>query len=79
MSLNAEMEETNAGILLSNFFISGFRVEYIQLVADTKPAVNLGQGYPDFHAPEHIRKALSKIALSENPLTHQYTRGFVSL
>ncbi|CAB3259201.1 unnamed protein product [Arctia plantaginis] len=51
-------------------------VEYIQLVADTKPAVNLGQGYPDFHAPEHIRKALSKIAISENPLTHQYTRGF---
>ncbi|CAB3221695.1 unnamed protein product [Arctia plantaginis] len=51
-------------------------VEYIQLAAEYKPAVNLGQGFPDYHAPDHVLKALSKAALSENPLANQYTRGF---
>lgn len=51
-------------------------VEYIQLAADYKPAVNLGQGFPDYHAPDHVRKALSDIAIGENPLLNQYTRGF---
>ncbi|KAI1290063.1 Kynurenine--oxoglutarate transaminase 3 [Halotydeus destructor] len=50
--------------------------EYIQLAADYNP-VNLGQGFPDFHAsPEHVRKALAEAALGDNPLLHQYTRGF---
>ncbi|KAF9795579.1 hypothetical protein SFRURICE_004951 [Spodoptera frugiperda] len=51
-------------------------VEYIQLAAEYKPKVNLGQGFPDYHAPPHVLKALSEIALSENPLLNQYTRGF---
>lgn len=51
-------------------------VEYIQLAAEYKPAVNLGQGFPDYHAPKHVTEALSQIATSENPLLHQYTRGF---
>ncbi|XP_072935266.1 kynurenine aminotransferase isoform X2 [Epargyreus clarus] len=51
-------------------------VEYIQLAADYKPAVNLGQGFPDYPAPEHVTKALSEITVGENPLLNQYTRGF---
>ncbi|XP_047535334.1 kynurenine aminotransferase [Vanessa atalanta] len=51
-------------------------VEYIQLAADYKPAVNLGQGFPDYHAPEHVTKALSEIPVGDNPLLNQYTRGF---
>ncbi|KAJ8734548.1 hypothetical protein PYW08_013798 [Mythimna loreyi] len=51
-------------------------VEYIQLAAEYKPAVNLGQGFPDYHAPQHVTKALGEIATSENPLLNQYTRGF---
>lgn len=51
-------------------------VEYIQLNIDYKPAVNLGQGFPDYHAPDHVRKALAEIALGDNPLLNQYTRGF---
>lgn len=62
-----------------NPFYHIFRVEYIQLAAEYKPAVNLGQGFPDYHAPEHVLKALSRVALGENPLANQYTRGFVSL
>lgn len=55
-----------------------FRVEYIQLAAEYKPAVNLGQGFPDYHAPDHVTKALAEITVGENPLLNQYTRGFVS-
>lgn len=51
-------------------------VEYIQLAAEYKPKVNLGQGFPDYHAPDHVTKALSNVAISENPLANQYTRGF---
>nr|XP_032528869.1 kynurenine--oxoglutarate transaminase 3-like isoform X2 [Danaus plexippus plexippus] len=51
-------------------------VEYIQLAAEYKPAVNLGQGFPDYHAPEHVTKALAEITTGENPLFNQYTRGF---
>ncbi|KOB75608.1 Kynurenine aminotransferase, partial [Operophtera brumata] len=36
-------------------------VEYIQLAAEYKPAVNLGQGFPDYHAPKHVTQALSEI------------------
>ena len=53
------------------------RVEYIQLSLQYKP-LNLGQGFPDFHAPESVRKALANITLGDNPLLNQYTRGFVS-
>ncbi|XP_049698692.1 kynurenine aminotransferase [Helicoverpa armigera] len=51
-------------------------VEYIQLAAEIKPAVNLGQGFPDYHAPKHVTKALADIATGPNPLLNQYTRGF---
>ncbi|KAI5632030.1 aminotransferase class I and II domain-containing protein [Phthorimaea operculella] len=51
-------------------------VEYIHLAAEYKPAVNLGQGFPDYHAPKHVTNALAEIATGDNPLLHQYTRGF---
>uniref|UniRef100_A0A0N7ZB94 Aminotransferase class I/classII large domain-containing protein n=1 Tax=Scylla olivacea TaxID=85551 RepID=A0A0N7ZB94_SCYOL len=51
-------------------------VEFIQLALEVKP-LNLGQGFPDFAAPDHVRKALSEAAVSEtNFLLNQYTRGF---
>ncbi|XP_012269796.1 kynurenine aminotransferase isoform X2 [Athalia rosae] len=50
-------------------------VEYIQLALQHKP-LNLGQGFPDFHAPENVTKALAAAATSDNPLLNQYTRGF---
>ncbi|XP_072014497.1 kynurenine aminotransferase-like isoform X2 [Amphiura filiformis] len=50
-------------------------VEFTKLASDTK-AINLGQGFPDFAAPEHVVKGLSDVLQSSNPLTHQYTRGF---
>ncbi|KAM3966801.1 kynurenine aminotransferase-like isoform 2-T2 [Aphomia sociella] len=51
-------------------------VEYIELASKYKPAVNLGQGFPDYHAPDHVTKALAEIVTSDNPLLNQYTRGF---
>lgn len=53
------------------------RVEYIQLALQYKP-LNLGQGFPDYYAPENVTNALAAIAKSDNPLLQQYTRGFVS-
>lgn len=53
-------------------------MEYIQLALEYKP-LNLGQGFPDFAAPEYVTKALRDVASSENVLLHQYTRGFVIL
>ncbi|XP_017893532.1 kynurenine--oxoglutarate transaminase 3 isoform X2 [Ceratina calcarata] len=50
-------------------------VEYTQLVLKYKP-LNLGQGFPDFHAPENVIKALAATTTSDNPLLNQYTRGF---
>lgn len=50
-------------------------VEYIQLALDYKP-LNLGQGFPDFAAPDYVTKALSEVATGENVLLNQYTRGF---
>lgn len=55
-----------------------FRVEYMQLALKYKP-LNLGQGFPDFHAPENVIKALVAATSSDNPLLNQYTRGFVSV
>lgn len=50
-------------------------VEYIQLAQDHKP-LNLGQGFPDFAAPDYVTKALAEVATGENVLLNQYTRGF---
>ena len=52
-------------------------MEYIQLALEHKP-LNLGQGFPDFAAPEYVTKALADTADGDNML-HQYTRGFVCL
>ncbi|CAH0600784.1 unnamed protein product [Chrysodeixis includens] len=51
-------------------------VEYIQLASEYKPKVNLGQGFPDYHAPDHVTKNLAEITTGDNPLLNQYTRGF---
>lgn len=53
-------------------------MEYIQLALKYKP-LNLGQGFPDFQAPENVTKALAATATSDDPLLNQYTRGFVSV
>lgn len=51
-------------------------VEFIQLALEVKP-LNLGQGFPDFAAPDTVRKALAQACCSEtNVLLNQYTRGF---
>ncbi|CAH1402607.1 unnamed protein product [Nezara viridula] len=49
--------------------------EFIQLALEVKP-LNLGQGFPDFAAPEIVIKALKDVANSDNVLLHQYTRGY---
>uniref|UniRef100_A0A1A9WRS4 Aminotransferase class I/classII large domain-containing protein n=1 Tax=Glossina brevipalpis TaxID=37001 RepID=A0A1A9WRS4_9MUSC len=49
--------------------------EYIALAMQYKP-LNLGQGFPDDAAPAYVTNALSDISKDENPLLHQYTRGF---
>jgi len=51
-------------------------VEFIQLALECKP-LNLGQGFPDFAAPQNVVDALTR-ATSEpkNVLLDQYTRGF---
>lgn len=51
------------------------RVEYIQLALEHKP-LNLGQGFPDFAAPEHVTRALADTAVGPDVLLNQYTRGF---
>ncbi|XP_042243502.1 kynurenine aminotransferase-like isoform X1 [Homarus americanus] len=51
-------------------------VELIQLALEVKP-LNLGQGFPDFAAPDTVRKALAEACSSDtNVLLNQYTRGF---
>ncbi|XP_053601559.1 kynurenine aminotransferase-like [Plodia interpunctella] len=51
-------------------------VEYIQMVAEIKPKLNLGQGFPDYHPPSYIPDTLADVTKSDNPLLNQYTRGF---
>jgi len=51
-------------------------VEFIQLALEAKP-LNLGQGFPDFAAPDTIRTALAEAVVdNKNVLLNQYTRGF---
>ncbi|XP_070177162.1 kynurenine--oxoglutarate transaminase 3-like isoform X2 [Littorina saxatilis] len=50
-------------------------VEFTKLASE--PGVlNLGQGFPDFQAPEHVVKSLQKAIGSGNKFVHQYTRPF---
>ncbi|XP_053381231.1 kynurenine--oxoglutarate transaminase 3-like isoform X5 [Mercenaria mercenaria] len=51
-------------------------VEFGKLAADYK-AINLGQGFPDYHPPQHVLDEFAKtITSSENSLFHQYTRSY---
>ncbi|XP_074025760.1 kynurenine aminotransferase-like [Leptinotarsa decemlineata] len=49
--------------------------EYIQMAIDYKP-LNLGQGFPDYPPPQYIMDTLSNVAVGEDYMLHQYTRGF---
>ncbi|XP_076313657.1 kynurenine aminotransferase-like isoform X2 [Tachypleus tridentatus] len=49
-------------------------VELIQLAQEVKP-VNLGQGFPDFAAPEFITKALRDVLAHPNVFLNQYTQS----
>lgn len=49
--------------------------EFIALALETKP-LNLGQGFPDFAAPQVVTNALAEVAKSDNVLLHQYSRGY---
>lgn len=51
--------------------------EYVELAAKYKP-LNLGQGFPDYPAPNYVTEALKHVASTaeSQPLLHQYTRGF---
>ena len=55
-------------------------MEFIDLNAKLQP-LNLGQGFPDFMPAEKVVKELAKACdpALENPLLHQYTRGYVRL
>ncbi|KAM3660255.1 kynurenine--oxoglutarate transaminase 3-like [Ammospiza maritima maritima] len=50
-------------------------VEFVKL-ATTYSKVNLGQGFPDFPAPEFLREALMRALSGGNHMLHQYTRAF---
>uniref|UniRef100_A0A6G1SFU2 Kynurenine--oxoglutarate transaminase 3 n=1 Tax=Aceria tosichella TaxID=561515 RepID=A0A6G1SFU2_9ACAR len=53
-------------------------VEFIQLALDHKP-LNLGQGFPDFAAPQYLVESLENATRLSDPkmvLNHQYTRSF---
>lgn len=51
-------------------------MEYIQLALEHKP-LNLGQGFPDFPPPDYVVEALANVARDDDPMYHQYTRGYV--
>lgn len=53
-----------------------FRNEYVAL-GDKYHPLKLGPGFPDTPVPEFLIDALQTVARSTDPLTHQYTRGFV--
>ncbi|KAL9826972.1 kynurenine--oxoglutarate transaminase 3-like [Geothlypis trichas] len=50
-------------------------VEFVKLAA-TYSKVNLGQGFPDFPAPDFLREALTRALSGGNHMLHQYTRAF---
>uniref|UniRef100_A0A8C0G3X3 Kynurenine--oxoglutarate transaminase 3 n=1 Tax=Chelonoidis abingdonii TaxID=106734 RepID=A0A8C0G3X3_CHEAB len=51
-------------------------LEFVKLAA-TYPAVNLGQGFPDFPPPDFVKEAFMKAVGGGNIMLHQYTRAFV--
>ncbi|XP_052789184.1 kynurenine--oxoglutarate transaminase 3-like isoform X2 [Mya arenaria] len=50
-------------------------VEFGKLSAEYK-AINLGQGFPDYHPPQHVLDIFAKLVQGDNPLVHQYTRSY---
>ncbi|NXK86513.1 KAT1 transaminase, partial [Formicarius rufipectus] len=50
-------------------------VEFVKLAA-TYSKVNLGQGFPDFPAPDFLQEALRGALGGEKHMLHQYTRAF---
>lgn len=50
--------------------------DFVKLAIQYKP-INLGQGFPDFAAPEVVTQALAQATTSDNIFLNQYTRGFV--
>ncbi|CAH1786885.1 unnamed protein product [Owenia fusiformis] len=50
-------------------------VEFGKLATDYK-ATNLGQGFPDFSAPEYVKEALCDAVNSPNVFMNQYTRSY---
>ena len=59
-------------------FCFPIRVIFNKIAREYNP-VNLGQGFPDFSAPEYVRKALAQAATGDNhDVLNQYTREFVS-
>ncbi|ELU10164.1 hypothetical protein CAPTEDRAFT_93247 [Capitella teleta] len=50
-------------------------VEFSQMTLEHK-ALNLGQGFPDFFPPDHVRRALVETANSTNQMLYQYTRSY---
>ncbi|XP_027199108.1 kynurenine aminotransferase isoform X2 [Dermatophagoides pteronyssinus] len=49
--------------------------DFVKLAIEYKP-LNLGQGFPDFAAPEVVTHALAQATTSDNVFLNQYTRGF---
>ncbi|XP_046910484.1 kynurenine aminotransferase isoform X2 [Dermatophagoides farinae] len=49
--------------------------DFVKLAIQYKP-INLGQGFPDFAAPEVVTQALAQATTSDNIFLNQYTRGF---
>ncbi len=59
-------------------FYYRFRVIFNRIKREYN-TVNLGQGFPDFAAPEHVRQALAEAVTGEGHIeNNQYTREFVS-
>lgn len=52
--------------------------DFVKLAIEYKP-LNLGQGFPDFAAPEVVTHALAQATTSDNVFLNQYTRGFVCI
>nr|XP_023012542.1 acyl-coenzyme A thioesterase 13-like [Leptinotarsa decemlineata] len=48
------------------------------MAIDYKP-LNLGQGFPDYPPPQYIMDTLSNVAVGEDYMLHQYTRGFLKI
>ncbi|KAH9500265.1 Kynurenine--oxoglutarate transaminase 3 [Bulinus truncatus] len=48
----------------------------ISKLAVQHKSINLGQGFPDFMAPDHVVQCLRDTVNSDNPGVHQYTRSF---